>query len=151
MASAFITGIFIYPVKSCAAISLPEVLCSPIGLDNDRRWAIIDESGKLLTQRDDPRLALITPQIAEDGTLTLSGPDMPQFHLPRTSSDEERLTISKWGQDIACFDEGVEAANLLSSALGYRCRLVGAAQTGKNQSPPIQRNGSPNPFNDCCL
>jgi uncharacterized protein len=108
--TGIVTGIFVYPIKGCAPVSLTSVFCTPAGLENDRCWAIVDEHGKLLTQRDDPRLALIQP------TEVLRRIDRKQV--------ASNLDVSKWGENVVSRDAGDEPAKWLSAELGYRCRLV---------------------------
>jgi uncharacterized protein YcbX len=48
-----------YPVKGLRGRSLPEAVVQRIGLAGDRRWMIVDEAGKFLTQRQHPTLAQI--------------------------------------------------------------------------------------------
>jgi uncharacterized protein YcbX len=48
-----------YPVKSLRGHALEEANVERIGLAGDRRWMIVDEAGKFLTQRQYPKLAQI--------------------------------------------------------------------------------------------
>lgn len=48
-----------YPVKSLRGVSLQEAHVERIGLAGDRRWMIVDEAGKFLSQRHHPKLAQI--------------------------------------------------------------------------------------------
>ena len=48
-----------YPVKSLRGHSLHEASVERIGLSGDRRWMIVDETGRFLTQRQYPKLAQI--------------------------------------------------------------------------------------------
>ncbi|MEM8562465.1 MAG: MOSC N-terminal beta barrel domain-containing protein, partial [Pseudomonadota bacterium] len=44
-------GIFIYPVKSCAGTSLEQVTLDRFGPAGDRRWLVVDERGRFISQR----------------------------------------------------------------------------------------------------
>ncbi|MDZ4358796.1 MAG: MOSC domain-containing protein, partial [Variovorax sp.] len=59
--SARIDQLWIYPVKSCAGISLNEAELTETGLAYDRSWMVVDAQGEFVTQRELPRLALIQP------------------------------------------------------------------------------------------
>jgi uncharacterized protein YcbX len=48
-----------YPVKGLRGRSLPEAEVERIGFAGDRRWMIVDEQGKFLTQRQHPKLAQV--------------------------------------------------------------------------------------------
>ena len=58
-AQGVIEGIFTYPVKSCRWRSHKEVLVNEMGLQGDRQYMLVDESGKFLTQRQIPFLSKI--------------------------------------------------------------------------------------------
>src|SRR6266542_3762482 len=66
-----LTGLFIYPVKSLRGISLPSAQVDELGLVGDRRFMVVDENGRFLSQRTLPRMALIATALSAD-TLTLS-------------------------------------------------------------------------------
>ncbi len=57
--TARVTGLFIYPVKSCRGISLTEMQMTPQGPENDRRWMLVDENNQFLTLRTLSKLAEI--------------------------------------------------------------------------------------------
>ncbi|KUO08550.1 MOSC domain-containing protein [Streptomyces sp. DSM 15324] len=71
---ANVVGITYYPVKGCAGVALTEAEVTPEGLLGDRAWAVADDRGDLRWQGADPRLAVIVPQVRDDG-LTLLAPD----------------------------------------------------------------------------
>lgn len=60
-------SLHIYPIKSCREIRLHEADVTPLGLKtgniNDRSWAIINENGVCLTQRQYPQLARVEIQL----------------------------------------------------------------------------------------
>lgn len=51
--------IWIYPIKSCAGISMQEWPLGISGFLYDRNWMLVDESSKFITQRDHPKVSLI--------------------------------------------------------------------------------------------
>ena len=58
-ASLTLSGLFIYPVKSLGGISLPAAELTPQGLRHDRRWLLVDERNRFLTQREHAEMALL--------------------------------------------------------------------------------------------
>jgi uncharacterized protein YcbX len=54
-----LTEITIYPVKSCAGISLQSTIVDRFGASGDRRWRVINEAGRFLTPRDVSSMARI--------------------------------------------------------------------------------------------
>lgn len=65
-----ISALYAYPVKACHAVALDEAMLGPLGLEHDRRYAFVQADGRALTQRDQPLLATIRPQI-QAGALRL--------------------------------------------------------------------------------
>lgn len=54
-----ISELNIYPIKSLKGIPLQASVVEKRGLEFDRRWVIVDASGKFLTQRELPRMATL--------------------------------------------------------------------------------------------
>ncbi len=76
-----VTGLFTYPIKSCAGTALTEAHITPRGLDHDRDYMIVDDEGSFLSQRQIPEMALIVPTIGA-GAIALAAPGMPPAELP---------------------------------------------------------------------
>ena len=120
-----LTGIFLYPVKSLAGISVLSAELDTLGLVGDRRFLVIDEAGRFLTQRTLPRMALITTAL--DAThLTLSVSPTCSVSVARASDPAAPLrTVSVWkSENLLAEDCGDETASFLSDFLSVRCRLV---------------------------
>ncbi len=62
-----LSEINIYPIKSLAGISLLESKITRRGLEFDRRYLLIDEKNKFLTQREFPKMATVKVEIMNDG------------------------------------------------------------------------------------
>jgi uncharacterized protein len=90
-----ITQIWIYPIKSCAGVGLSEGVLGERGLQHDRQWMLVDQTtGKLVTQREVPKLVWVTPQITET-ELIVNAPEMPELRLVRREIGESRR-VSVW-------------------------------------------------------
>lgn len=60
----YVTGLYIYPVKSCKGIALTSAEIGRFGFVNDRRWMIVDaETHRFISQRALPQMSLITPAL----------------------------------------------------------------------------------------
>ena len=62
-----LSEIWIYPVKSLGGIRLKESQVQERGLQYDRRWMVVDQNGTFLTQRTNPRMALLGLIQQDDG------------------------------------------------------------------------------------
>ncbi|GAA3997938.1 MOSC domain-containing protein [Streptomyces marokkonensis] len=74
MGNARLQSIHIHPVKASRSLSLREAVVEPWGLAGDRRWMLIDDGGKVVTQRRQPRLALAAAELLPGGGVRLSAP-----------------------------------------------------------------------------
>ena len=81
MAQATITGLNVYPVKSCRGTALEKAQIGLAGIEGDRRWMVISDTGRFLTQREMPRLALIIPKVDARGVI-LTAQGMPDLAVP---------------------------------------------------------------------
>lgn len=125
-----LTELNLYPIKSCAAISLREATVTAAGLMSehiyDREWMVVDAQGHFMTQRDFPRMALITPRIKAD-TLELRAPGMLRLEVPLglpDPEDEKTLTVKVWDDEVQAYDCDEVTATWFSKFLGVPCRLV---------------------------
>jgi uncharacterized protein YcbX len=122
MPHATITGLNIYPVKSCRGIALQAATIGRAGFELDRHWMVTNEAGRFLTQREVPRLALIVPSL-EGRELTLEAPGMSPLRVPSVAGAPS-LEVTIWGDKAPASDAGGEVATWLSSFLERPVRLV---------------------------
>ncbi|MCA1647095.1 MAG: MOSC domain-containing protein [Chloroflexi bacterium] len=118
----FVTGLFMYPVKSCAGTAIPLAELAPRGILHDREFMVIDPEDHFLTQRQLPRMALVHPTRTAI-TLELTAPGMSRISLP-PRVDGERTQVTIWRDRVAAIDQGPAVAAWLSSFLETPCRLV---------------------------
>jgi uncharacterized protein YcbX len=119
---ARIARLFVYPVKSCAGVELPQALLTETGLDLDRAWMVVDAQGRFVTQRQLPRMALIRPQLKVH-EVVLRAPGMLALHLD-IAAVEEPATVRIWNDEVIAYDMGGVAAQWFSDFLGQPLRLV---------------------------
>ncbi len=95
----------------------------PRSIVRDRSFMLVNRNGKFITQREQPRMALIRSAIGADGTLTVQAPDMPVVAIP---GDEQgpRYEVVVWKYSGEAVDQGDELAEWFSTFLGIACRLV---------------------------
>lgn len=117
-----VTGLNIYPVKSCRGIALGQARLTETGFEHDREWLVITPEGRFLTQRERPQLAQIETAIAGD-QLVLRKPNGADLTLPLNMTGPER-EVTIWRDKAAAFDAGDEAATWLTDHLGKPARLV---------------------------
>lgn len=122
MSQPILSAIHLYPIKSCGGSSLQEGEADARGLKYDRHWLVVTPEGAFLTQRDEPRLALIQPQLEAD-TLTIRAAGMSPLHIP-LGLGGERMEVSIWRDRCSAYHQGSEAAQWFSDFLKTETCLV---------------------------
>ena len=117
-----ITGLNIYPVKSCRGIALTHARITETGFAHDREWMVVTPENRFLTQRERPLLAQIETAIADD-RLVLRKPQGAELSLPLEMTGPE-VEVTIWRGKAAAFDAGEQAASWLTEHLGKPARLV---------------------------
>ena len=119
---ASISGLSIYPVKSLAGLELPAVQLDRFGFVGDRRWMLVDENHRFLSQREAASMALIGAQPRAAGLeLSLDGDNI----FVREPTDDAGLVMVRvWEDTVRALDGGDDVASWLSERLGQTCRLV---------------------------
>ncbi len=112
----------LHPIKSCAAVPVDEALVIETGLQLDRAWMVVDAKGVMLTQRAQPRMALVQVKLREDD-MVLRAPGMLALHVS-LDAVEEATTARVWRDEVKAYDMGALAAQWFSDFLGTPARLV---------------------------
>jgi uncharacterized protein YcbX len=126
-----VSGLFIYPIKSCRGIPLTIAAVTPKGLAGDREMMVVDERGKFVTQRQFPQLATVQISVTGD-QFTLSAPTLPPIAFQSTLIGEER-EVEVWGDRGVGIDQGEAIAywfsQLLQKSGGSGLHVVVEAQS----------------------
>jgi uncharacterized protein len=132
---ARIAALWVFPIKSCAGISVQQAVLTPTGLAHDRAWMVVDADGEMVTQRELPRMALIQPELVDSGVglaeLVLHASGMAALHLPLTtdgcfvqaanhsaSPTTDAINVRVWDDQVPAFDMGAEVSKWLTEFLG---------------------------------
>lgn len=136
---ARLSGLFVYPVKSLRGCAVTSVDVDELGPIHDRRFLVVDPTGRFLTQRVLPRMALV--ETAVDGAVLRLGSagfgsaEVP-LHVPAGSAPLR--TVSVWkSEGLQAEDCGDAPADWLSRFLGVACRLV---RIGRDFHRPILKS-----------
>jgi uncharacterized protein YcbX len=123
-----VTGLYIYPIKSCAGVEVQDWPITRYGFMHDREFLVVDKQWNFLTQRTHPALALVQP-FPESDLLRLRAPDLPEIALPWFGSPEghpiePKRSVTIWRDQVKADDFGEEIAEWFSAHLGCKARLV---------------------------
>jgi uncharacterized protein len=127
-----IQALYQFPIKGVAGNLLTESIITNVGLQHDRQWLIVDESGRFITQRQIPHLVWILAQATDKG-LILNAPNqtellvpLVQTHSPHTPNT---ITVQIWRDSVTALDCGEVPAKWVTQYLdipGKSFRLVQA-------------------------
>jgi uncharacterized protein YcbX len=138
MPDLILTQIWIYPIKSLGGISLNSAKVMRKGLRYDRRWMLVDNDGKFITQRVHPKMALFR--------LTMDTTQMRIHHkehsislLLNHSISSNPLKVQIWGDIVSAFEVSHEHSQWFSEHLGIKCRLVYFPEENARPVDPLYR------------
>ena len=121
---ATVAELMSYPVKGCAGVRLTEASLEPTGLPHDRAFMVVDERGVFRSQRRDPLLAAIRPEVSADGEgIVLRAPGAEDLCI-EVDVNSARRDVELFGVPYQGIDQGRHAAAWLSGVLGTPSRLV---------------------------
>ena len=133
-----ITQLHIYPVKSLAGIAVQEALVTERGFQHDRRWLLINENNRFLTQREIGALALLQTEITTEYLLIShrTKTELGVLQVPLQNNSSERFTVQIWDDfcEALAVDDAADA--WLSQALESKTRLVYLPDDSPRQVEP---------------
>ncbi|MEV0737878.1 MOSC N-terminal beta barrel domain-containing protein [Streptomyces sp. NPDC050549] len=123
MGNAELRSIHVHPVKALRGFSPREAQVEPWGLAGDRRWALIDDGGKVVTQREHPRLALAAAELLPGGGVRLSAPGLDPLTVP-VPKPVATVATEIFGTKVDAVPASDAAQVWCGAYLGFGVRLV---------------------------
>jgi uncharacterized protein YcbX len=118
-----VSGLIYYPIKACRGVETQVTNLQRMGLERDRRMMVTTSQGHFLTQREHPRLALVSPSISGE-KLTLSAPGMDSLTILIEETGPTCLVDIWHSKNVQAVDLGELAAGWFSDWLAADVRLV---------------------------
>ena len=88
-----ISSLAIYPVKSLAGVELQSAHLDRFGLVGDRRWMVVNEERRFLSQRELSTMALIAAELTESGIRLASGEQSGLVQQPGAGAASLRVQV----------------------------------------------------------
>jgi len=135
-----VTGLYFYPIKSCAGIPMTTGTIARYGFEYDRQRMIINgETNRFVTQRQNSKLAIIKTDI-RGNFLVLDAPGMDTLKIPLTGFEDPTAgavrKVSVWSDECEGLDEGDVAATWLQTFLQTpNLRLVRIPENHSRKTP----------------
>ena len=115
--------IIYYPIKSLRGIEVGSHQATPMGLQWDRRWMLIEDDGSFVSQRKDPKLAQLLVEKTSNGWL-VSAPEGHAVTVPFECQTGSGVGVEVWGDQFEAIHGPSHADGFFSSFLGRPVRLV---------------------------
>jgi uncharacterized protein YcbX len=150
MGNAHLHSIHVHPVKAVRGLAPREAAVEPWGLAGDRRWVLIDDGGRVVTQRQQPRLALAAAELLPDGGVRLSAPGMEPLTVP-VPRPSDTVPVEIFRDKVDAVPAEDEAAHAWCSAylgIGVRLAYMDDPATRRPVDPEYARPGETVSFAD---
>ncbi len=96
-----VSQLLIYPIKSLGGIALSTAQLTDRGLQHDRRWMLIDENNRFLSQREHAQLALFKIEILSDILKVIYTADSTSVNIPFIPLKLDLLDVTIWDDTCA--------------------------------------------------
>lgn len=124
MSTIKIQDIYIYPVKSLGGIRLEQAVLEQRGLQHDRRWMLVDENNRFLSQREMAQLTLFTLSQRNSGfTIHARFGKEEELDLPFQIQQGETIQVTVW-DDVCPAIEYAAGSIWFTKQIKQKCKLV---------------------------
>lgn len=131
----YLSEINIYPIKSLSGIALNQSLIEDPGLQFDRRWMLVDEKNKFLTQREFPQMAKFDLKL-EDENLTVSFQG-ETLNVPFDKNYAHSANVKIWSNAVKAEIYDDEINQWFSERFNSPCRLAVLGNKSKRKVSPF--------------
>ncbi|MGO9518842.1 MAG: MOSC domain-containing protein [Candidatus Korobacteraceae bacterium] len=120
-----VSSIHVYPIKSLRGSALAESFVRSYGLEHDRQWMLVNPASQMITQRECPLLATLSPHVEAAG-LRVTAPGCGEIFVPydATSWTNNEVTVDVWGHSYVGVAAVPAINQALSEVIGMNCRLL---------------------------
>lgn len=144
-----ISSIYIYPIKSLAGMSVLSAKVTDRGLEFDRRWMLIDENNRFLSQRELPEMAMLQTEIVNDELKVFHRNDPSlKVQFPLVSNGIKIINTIIWDDQCAAIQVSEDCDKWFSEILKKKCRLVYMNDHAKRWVNPKYAENKLNNFSD---
>ncbi|MEL6971833.1 MAG: MOSC N-terminal beta barrel domain-containing protein [Bacteroidota bacterium] len=132
-----VTALWTYPVKSLAGQSLTEAELQGRGFVDDRRWMLVDENGRFISQREHAHLARWQAVVAENDLILRQIDTGVEIRVPDARAETgTSVKVQIWQDEVSARLVSTVPAAALRVAFGFPCQLVYMAEDSKRAIDP---------------
>ncbi len=118
----YITHLYIYPIKSLAGIEVTSASLDTTGIKYDRRWMLVDQNNRFITQREFPQLCLFQTALLPNGIRVTYQHE--SIEIPFSISEGNKLDVIIWDDTAQAISASQQLNDWFSSKLGQPVTLV---------------------------
>ena len=132
MTEFILSEIFVYPIKSASGVSLKESYVGEKGLEMDRRWMLVDDGGKFISQRTHPEMSLVSVKIEKEGLVVKHKyKNYDELFIPFDIDEEYKREVEIWNDKCQAVLVSNAADCWFSKVLNIPCQLVYMPENSK--------------------
>ena len=119
-----VSALHVYPIKSCQGCEVGEIELDVYGATRDRRFMVVDENGRFITQRQEASMCHIRAEHRLDGSMSLSLAGQPTAEqccfkpVSVASATHKQVEVGVWDDEVMAVDQGDVVGAWLSAVLG---------------------------------
>ncbi len=125
-----LSEIWIYPIKSMGGIRLKNAKVAEKGLENDRRWMLVDEQNIFITQRVHPIMALFKLSRKNENFIIRFKEDSIELPISFVAEGPEMKTTI-WDDEVLTREVGARFSKWFSEKMDIACKLVVFPESNK--------------------
>lgn len=128
-----VSQLYIYPIKSLGGISLNKATVTERGFEHDRRWMLVDNNRRFLSQREVAHMALLKVELQDNGLLVSHKTTGESLLIPFKPLTTKTCEVVVWDDTCEAIYVSDEADKWFTKILGMNCRLVYMPDNTKRQ------------------
>lgn len=120
-----VSQLYIYPIKSLGGIALTAVNITDRGFKHDRRWMLVDDQGRFISQREVAAMALLKVKLTANGLQVYHQHESTGIlSIPFAPYNNHSIPVTIWDSSCEAVLVSKEADEWFSKKLDLSCRLV---------------------------
>lgn len=117
-------SIHIHPIKSLGGFEVPKARLTDRGLEHDRRWMLVDATGRFVSQRELPVMACLHATPADTGFRVRDVRTGHSLDLPWSLADGHTLSCRVWDDTVRTIMAPEDRSAWFRERTGTDVRLV---------------------------
>jgi uncharacterized protein YcbX len=117
-----VSELYIYPIKSLGGIKVSRAEITDRGFKYDRRWMLIDENNRFISQREVAKMALLKVEIEDNGLKVTF--DETSLKVPFIIGNKDVINVKIRDNECPAQLVNEESDRWFSNVLSMKCRLV---------------------------